>query len=202
MKFVTNSSLLVEYKKAEELYESDRTTESIEIFSSLSQRGLPEATRFLAFILMTGDGVPVDEIGARRLYNESLEQLKSMSDNGNGAASLLLGKIYQYGDKIEEDPQKAVSYLLKAVAQGNPEAMLKVAHIKRFGWCGLPASYTEYLSYLELAVEKGEPEALFEKGLSVKGDNEANGLHLIRKASELGFSPATEFLEGLNGQET
>ncbi|MEJ2046446.1 MAG: tetratricopeptide repeat protein [Reinekea sp.] len=198
--FVTRDDLKDELLIAEEFYELENMPSAISLFEELSRDGMPEATRRLAFIYLTGDGVEKDEVKARKLYNQSVDQLNTLSNQGNSVASLALGKIYQYGNKCSRNFEFAIRFFKAAIDQGSSEAMLKMAHIYRFGWCDQDQSEDCYLYYLEMAVKHSEPEALYEKGLLLKNEDENLSLKLIKQSANSGFYPASEYLENLPRQ--
>lgn len=193
--FVTRDDLIEDFLVAEAHYEAENMSDAINILEALSEKGMPEATRKLAFIYLTGDGIESDEIKAQGLYEKSIDQLKFLSVKGNGIASILLGKIYQYGNKTEVNFEEAIQFFTTAIVQGNSEAMLKMAHIYKYGWCAQNQSPEKYLYYLNMAAKNFEPEALFEKGLLISDKNPQESLRLIVEASKLGFYPAIEYLE-------
>ena len=79
-----------------------------------------------------GDLSVVNELGNLYLVGATQDRsvirlLEKASDNGSGAASMLLSSLYESGKGVKQDSKKAYSYLTKAGKQGDATAQLKIS---------------------------------------------------------------------------
>ena len=172
------TSDLTPMQKAEQAFAAeDYTTARAELLS-LAQAGDALAQARLARLLLDGRGGPADPAGAVDWLHKSaatdngqamvlLGQLYLYgaagltADPGKGAALLtrvLLGKMYQSGQGVPEDPASAARLFQKAADAGDATAAFELSkHLSR--GLGVDQDNAKALDYLTAAATAGLPEA-------------------------------------------
>lgn len=70
---------------------------------------------------------------SRSLEDDNLAFLQREANAGNLEAQYQLGRMYDIGDKLERDPQKAITWYTSAANQGYDEAQYRLALIYLYG---------------------------------------------------------------------
>ena len=92
-----------------------------------AQRGNSNAQLEYARLLKTrGNGVEQD-------WQKSVQMLHLASDNGNADAQWELGLMYEFSDKVQQDPSKAFELYAKSAGAGSPIGLYLVAHCYQHG---------------------------------------------------------------------
>lgn len=114
---------------------------------------------------------------------------------GHPEAQFRLGRIYQEGNDVKKDPDRANEWFHKALPglkqeaeEGNSVAAFYLYHCFHEG-LGVEREDTQALHWLQRAAELGSPEAMFDLALEYRegGLVEKNGdlfMHWLRKAAE------------------
>lgn len=131
----------------------------------------------------------------KRFLEERERKMDRESEAGNPSAQFRLGRIYQKGDGVEKDPERAQKWFYKALPglkqeaeKGDAEAAFFLYDCFHEG-LGVEKSDAQAMHWLQLAAEQGKPEAMFglaleyrEGGLVEK--NEDLFMHWLRRAAE------------------
>jgi TPR repeat protein len=151
-----------------------------------------EVYEHLGYIYKVGNkDVAKNPLLSKRYYHKFYCLLKEMAETGDANAALRLARGYQYGDNIEKDESRAMSYYLAAASAGDPDAQFHLGCIYRYGWCGVDADLVQFEHWLDKAVELDWPEALHEKSKLLRDAGDfTRADSLLLKAAVLGFWPA------------
>ena len=174
-------------KKAEKAYESYQTEEAISILIKLANENIPEACMKLGFIYRTSEDIGRDLAKSNMWYSKYRQLLKNAALQGAPEAMFQLGKIYQYGNNVNIDNEKALNFIKKSAELNFAEAVFHFANLYKFGWCGVVENLDVYNKWLEKAVELEYPEALYYKGIDIIHNDYETGLSFIEKSSAAGF---------------
>jgi rhomboid protease GluP len=148
---------------------------TLSLLNKAAALGDTQATLIIAELHLVGDGVPQSS-------KTSFEMLKTLSDNGDGDASTLLGelssddKIRNYlfdsalggthqipadlAAAIPEDTSKAIRYWERAGQQGNCQSWIDLSSIYDRG-IDVEADYRRGADYIERAVHCDPAESFF-----------------------------------------
>jgi TPR repeat protein len=96
----------------------------------------------------------------REDYVNALQELRPLAEQGDARAQNVLGAMYQQGQGVPKDNSKAVSYYLKAAAQGYVTAQTNLGFIYSDGGELLPKDYSRAHMWLNMAASKGDKEAV------------------------------------------
>lgn len=127
-------------------------------------------------------------------YDKAYKILQPLAASGNSDAQKMLGIMYDYGQGVEKDKQKALQWYLKSARQGQPAVQYQVGS-KYFRGDGVQQDYAEAAEWWEQAANGGQVDAQFNlglmyfRGLSVEQDD-ARAAELFRKAAEQGHAQA------------
>ena len=92
-------------------------------------------------------------------YGAALLLLKPLADAGVAQAIGLLGLAYRQGAGVEQDSEKAVELLLKAIEMGDAIAAYNLALLYQHGMPGVEINVSASKKYFEMAAEMGfQPE--------------------------------------------
>lgn len=185
------------FEQAVFAYENYNMDCAIDIFTRLANGGHPYACQYLGLIYKTGDGVQKD-LGVSRLwYAKHRAFVEERSFSNDVYAMLELGKIYQYGDNVDSDCEKAFSLISRSAERGCADAQLHLAMIFQHAWCGCSQDHIKYEYWLCKAAENGHAEALYLRGLSlirIEGRHE-DGMDMIEIAANKKFWPAQQWFD-------
>ena len=76
----------------------------------------------------------IEELKNRDITKEDLEKLTEYADQGNDLAQYTLGSLYEKGEVIEEDIEKAIEYYKKSAEQNNDLAQLALGKIYYYNY--------------------------------------------------------------------
>lgn len=115
------------------------------------------------------------------------------AESGVASAQLFLGEALR-----KSDPNLAAKWLVAAVDQKNPRAMIRLANLMAGGSTSLPNNPSKVIDLLTLANDLGDPEAKLFLGdalLQKTGDlapfsQPAKGIELLKEAASLGNGAA------------
>lgn len=135
-----------------------------------------------------------DGIGAQVDYKKAFEIFTELANQNHALSQLKLGQMYYYGQGVEKDLPVAKKYFLKAARKGEEEAKNWIAILFKDGVSDddNPEEVNDWLNY---AIDKGEPQALYFKGVShLFGrhlpQNIELGMELIQIAANKEYVPA------------
>ena len=123
-----------------------------------------------------------------------MNYLTNSSEKGNSYSSLLLGLMYETGEVVKSDFNKAKFYFERSASQGNSLGY----HL--IGWCydngyGVERNYTKAIEYYQKSADFGNSTAffnigcLYENGEGVNQDY-SKALEYYQKSADLGNSCA------------
>jgi len=96
-------------------------------------------------------------------YATALRIMRELAEQGNAAAQLILGFMYDTGRGVPQDYKEAVSWYRKAADQGFGVAQFNLGHMYSKGE-GVPQDYTEAARWYRKAANEGDAVAQFNLG--------------------------------------
>ncbi len=127
----------------------------------------------LALIAPASAGPLEDGEAAYRIgdFAAAMAFLRPLADEGNAKAQFHLGRMYAFGQGVEQDPREAVAWYRKAAEQGNADAEYVLAVMVEDGAASSPRDAAEARAWLRQAAEQGGFNAQFRLGMAyAKGD--------------------------------
>lgn len=127
------------------------------------------------------------------------KKLEQMVVDGDAYAMLCMGKLYQNGEGVKRDYEKALGLLKMSAEKGCSEAMYILGSMYYNGENGVKKDGTLSLAYFKTAADNGDVASmkcigdLYYNGFGVN-KNEAEAKRWYKKASDNGFAPAKERL--------
>jgi len=187
---------LQRFSLAVSAYEADDMAVAFQFFEALANEGNAGACQYLGLMFKTGDGVVKDIAIAKFWYAKHRNLLQERTMAGNADATLSLAKLYQYGDNVEVNWQKALLLIRRAAESGHSGAQFHLATIHKYAWCGCEQDLISYSYWLNEAVAKGHAEALYMRGIELAETQHGRetGIDHVRKAASKGFWPAQQWL--------
>jgi TPR repeat protein len=91
---------------------------------------------------------------------QSMEDLKSMADEGIASAQCLMGFKYLDGDEVKQDTQEAIRWFRLAAENGDSHAAYTLGRTYNNGE-GVPVDYAEAMKWYRMAAEKGDANSQF-----------------------------------------
>ena len=134
-------------------------------------------------------------------YNTSLNELRTLAEEGNKVAQYNLGTMYRKGKGLPQDYKMAVKWYTLSAYQGNAAAQYNLGIMYSFG-LGVVPDYKTAFKWYNLASEQGEVLAqynlarLYFLGNGVK-TNMIYSLMWVNLASSNGFEMAGNLREVL-----
>ncbi|KAK8871768.1 hypothetical protein M9Y10_007509 [Tritrichomonas musculus] len=123
-------------------------------------------------------------------YSRALASLHKSSDGGSLNASYLLGLLYESGEGVVQDFEKAKKYYEKSAEQGNSHGYNRIGFCYKLG-LGTETDYRKAFEYYKKAADLGNMYSThnlavcYEQGRGVKQDY-SKAVELYKKGSELG----------------
>jgi TPR repeat protein len=111
-------------------------------------------------------------------FKAAFEILEPIAEAGNPNAQTILGVMYDDGEGVAQDPEKAALWYRKAAEQGHPSAQVNLGRLKWEGR-GTPQSYESATYWFGKAAEQGNARAQLNLGVSY-----ANGQGVARNYVE------------------
>ncbi len=120
-------------------------------------------------------------------YRSAYRILKPLAESGNSDAQKMMGILYDYGQGVDTDPQKALEWYIRSAEQGDPAVQYQVG-AKYFKGGDIDQNYAEAVRWWQLAADGGQTEAQFNlglmyfRGVAVEQDD-AKAADLFRQAA-------------------
>lgn len=140
-----------------------------------------------------------------------IQLLQDASNQGIGAASLMLGRWYLTGHYVSKDTAKAILFFELAGKNKESYGFYQLAQMFQTGQGDVPVHAEKGLNYLKKAVELGNPDAIFtyanqllkqkpEQALQLFKDNFKKNAHvqsllLINDSNEVDQAKVLQFLQ-------
>ena len=151
------------FKQAKKLYAAADYSGAIAQLQPLAKAGNAAANNLLGELYLQGLGFPADTAAAKRHfeagarvghlaslanlgdildaeYKLELVALEPLAASGNALAQNRLGRMYEFGQGYDINPQAAFSWYQKSAKQGNPEGRMNLARSYNFG-LGTPQNF-------------------------------------------------------------
>lgn len=152
------------YSKARDMiYVDHNYIGAIEILQQLSKNGNVLAISELGNIYHFVRGVDPDEELAQSYYTKALEGFMALYDSEPRYCAYRIGRQYLYGQGIEKDTEKAVSYLQVAAGKEHSHAMYLLGGLYLQGG-GVERDVDAALEYYIEAAELDNPYAQYKLG--------------------------------------
>lgn len=124
---------------------------------------------FALWLFVTGVALAAGFVDGQKAYQDgdyqqALEIIKPLADEGDSRAQALLAIMYDQGRGVEKNAQTAFSWYLKAATQGLPMAQHDVG-VKYFQGNGTEQDYREAAQWWEQSATAGLADSQFNLGL-------------------------------------
>ena len=179
--FGQGSQMLADAEKAWAAMDFDA---GFALFEKAANAGNSAAALRMSQILLAGEGVPKDTVGA-------FEWAKKSADGGNLEGVLLTASKYEEGRGVTKSLPEAIRLYEVALARKSPVARMKLAEFLDEGVEGAEKNRERALSLFQAAAEAGDAKAIFmvglylQRGFVVEKDENAASQWFLR-AGELG----------------
>lgn len=131
---------------------------------------------------------------------ETLEIIE-MAEQGNARFQLALGRLYLYGENVQQDFKEAHYWIEKAAHQGYIQAQLQLATMYQSGW-GIEQDMDKARFWYEKVAYQGDLEAQFFLGaIYYQTKNFEKARFWLEKAARQGNFEALVFLMGMHDHE-
>lgn len=104
---------------------------------------------------MPGSLSDADNAYANGVYAKALKLYRSLAEQGDVKAQMMLGSMYDSGLGISQDMAEAAKWYLLAAKQGDARAQSKIGSMYDIG-LGVVQDYAEALKWWRLAAEQGD----------------------------------------------
>ena len=122
------------------------------MYEQAANAGYRLAQNNLAVLLQNGTkSIPADIRKAIYWYEKAAETF--------APSAFTLGRIYDVGNMVPQDLEKAAKYYLKAANLGHPQAMFNVGVMYLNGE-GVTKNPQQGINWLQKAAQNGEPNAI------------------------------------------
>ncbi|MGO4339923.1 tetratricopeptide repeat protein [Labrys sp. KB_33_2] len=147
----TNASSHDAILRGNNAYEKKDFVEALHWFQKAADQGDAMGFNQMAFLYLTGQGVPRDYRQALILYQKGAEKGLSLSENA-------IGYIYQRGNGVPQDYTEAMRWYQKAADHGHAPAQTSIGYLYLYGQ-GVPTNQTEAMDRFLIAAKNGDPYA-------------------------------------------
>lgn len=183
-----------------EAYNRGNAAAAFDLLKAAADTGDPDAQVNLGHLYSRGHGVAADKQQAMRLYRASARQ-------GNAEGMNALGFEYRFGSSaIQADLEQAVYWLCRAAVSGDERGLNNLG-VLHFEGKGMPRDVEEYRSLWRQAADRGDPNAMYNLGMSLMFGPEppldhAAGMQWLVKSAQLGNGRAQQVVrkEGYRGE--
>lgn len=154
-----------------------------------NEGGHPVATRYAAWALRTGTGVPVNLAKSVELYTKAATQF------GDVKSMACLGFFYEKGEGVAADAKQAFEWYQRAAAGGDSVAQVNLALCYEKG-NGTAKDGSMAFNWYVKASESGNPNAIinvgvyYEKGEGGVGKDMKTAFSWYKRAADLGDATA------------
>jgi len=132
-------------------------------------------------------------------YKQAFPVCSEAAEQGNADAQLTLGKMYAFGEGVQQDVVEAAKWFCKAAEQGDVKAQFGLGFMYANGR-GVQQDYAKAAKWYLKAAEQGYAKAqnilgrMYDSGEGVQRDD-AEAAKWYRKAAEQGYAKA-QFILG------
>lgn len=133
-------------------------------------------------------------------FKTSLERYTYYAEQGDASEQYSLGRLYYYGEEVEQSNSMAIKWMRLSAEQGYSEAQDFMAQVFYKDAAGVKRDYAEAAKWYHLLAEKGYDDAqyylgiCYKKGLGVKQSNET-AYHWLKLAAEGGHKKAQALMK-------
>jgi len=152
------TSVRADFQAGLDAYEGGDYATTVNEWRPLAEQGDSVAQHHLAWLYLTGRGVPQDN-------EEAIRWLRKAAEQKNSDAQTNLGSLYLLGDTIPQDYTEARKWLRTAAALGNSHAQTKLGIMYEDGH-GVPQDRVQALMWFTLAAQKSNLAEAFRDDLT------------------------------------
>lgn len=158
-----------------------------------------------ATVAVAGEFEDALEIYRQGDYSTAMAKLQPLADTGDGRAEYAIGRMYHFGQGVDEDNDKAAYWFHRAADHGQIDAQYLLGVMYATG-TGVENDDDQARRWFRVAAERGDPRAEFGLGSLMMRDAQPDATDLneavtwIRKAAEQGWPDAQYVLGGLFAQ--
>ena len=171
--------------------------EATEWYRRSADQGEPIGKYNLAICYELGNGVAIDTVRARQLYESAFHGFLDKARQDNATSQFYVGLMYYFGKGVNCDYEQAAEWMTMAANNNHPDAWDYLGYAYWFG-VGVSADYSEADKWYRKAAETGDAESQYHYGNFLQGDsimtNDEEGAMWVRKAAEQGHMYAQETL--------
>jgi TPR repeat protein len=126
------------------------------------------------FFLLCGSALADFAAGQQAMKNgdyvTALREFLPLAKDGNAAAQLYVGFLYENGAGVQRDYKEAAKWYRSTAEQGEADAQVYLGIKYENGEDGFPRDYQEAAKWYRLAAEQGDPRGQYFLGyLTLKG---------------------------------
>lgn len=137
---------------AREAHNAGEYETAVQHWEALSDFGVPEAQVGLGRAYLTGKGVPQN-------YGRAFELFEQAAKHEDRIAFFELGRLYEKGDAVAQDGQKAMHYYLRASDLGYVRGDYYIARLYERGGGGIDRDLETARKYYRKALDRGMERA-------------------------------------------
>lgn len=132
-------------------------------------------------------------------YKKTISLIKPLADEGYPRAQVMLGRCYDNGLGVAQDPAAAAQWFQLAAEQNDSEAQVLLAYCYETG-TGVPKNPAQVMNLMTRAAEAGNPEAQFNlavnysQGINGAPKNDQLSYQWASKAAAQGYGQAERFM--------
>lgn len=132
-------------------------------------------------------------------YKKTVSLITNMAADGNPRAQVMLGRCYENGLGVPQDPAVAAQWYQMAAEQNYSEGQLLLAYCYEVG-AGVPKNPQQVMNLMTRAAEGGNAEAQFSlalnysQGINGAPKNEAEAFRWASLSAKQGYAQAERFL--------
>ena len=135
-------------------------------------------------------------------FTPAYEAYSDAALKGCPTAAYQAGLCLWNGIGVKENDQMAVAFFTLATTEGVADAAFALGNCFEHGY-GIPMDMKKAISFYQIAADGGSAGGKCNLGILLYNEGQvAKGLQLIKEASELGFSEASEILKSVNGSDS
>lgn len=132
-------------------------------------------------------------------YKKTVSLITNLAADGNPRAQVMLGRCYENGLGVPQDPAVAAQWYQLAAEQNYSEGQLLLAYCYQVG-AGVPKDPQQVMNLMTRAAEAGNAEAQFSlainysQGINGAPKNEQEAFHWASLSATQGYAQAERFL--------
>lgn len=131
-------------------------------------------------------------------YRDVHKIVQPLAEEGNVQAQILMGRLYENGLGVDQDPAAAVDWYGRAAEAGNAEGMVLLAYCYQLGF-GVMKDGAQAFLWTQKAADLGSPEAQFNLAMmfgrgTLVDKNPKLAFAWAEKSAQVGYAEAQRYV--------